>query len=71
MILAVDNTFASPYFQRPLEFGADLIIHSTTKFLGGHSDTVGGAAVTSDETIHERLSFSQNAMGGTRISSLS
>jgi cystathionine gamma-synthase/cystathionine gamma-lyase len=64
LMLVVDNTFASPYFQRPLEFGADLIIHSTTKFLGGHSDTVGGAAVTSDDAIHERLAFSQNAMGG-------
>jgi len=63
LILVVDNTFASPYFQRPLELGADLVIHSSTKFLGGHSDVVSGAAVTSDEKIFERLSFSQNAMG--------
>ena len=63
LILAVDNTFVSPYFQRPLDFGAHLVVHSATKFLGGHSDTVGGAAVTSDEKIFERLSFSQNAMG--------
>lgn len=63
LILVVDNTFASPYFQRPLELGADLVVHSSTKFLGGHSDVVGGAAVTSDEKIYERLSFSQNAMG--------
>lgn len=61
--LAVDNTFASPYFQRPLELGADLVVHSTTKFLGGHSDVVGGATVTSNETIQERLSFARNAMG--------
>jgi cystathionine beta-lyase/cystathionine gamma-synthase len=59
----VDNTFASPYFQRPLDLGADLVVHSTTKFLGGHSDVVGGAIVTSDEEIHERLAFAQNAIG--------
>jgi cystathionine gamma-synthase/cystathionine gamma-lyase len=64
LILVVDNTFASPYFQRPLEFGADLVVHSATKFLGGHSDVVGGGAVTSNDMIFERLSFSQNAMGG-------
>ncbi len=64
LMLVVDNTFASPYFQRPLEFGADLVVHSATKFLGGHSDVVGGGAVTSNDAIFERLSFSQNAMGG-------
>jgi len=62
-IVAVDNTFASPYFQRPLALGADLVVHSTTKFLGGHSDVVGGAIVTSDEGIRERLAFAQNAIG--------
>jgi cystathionine beta-lyase/cystathionine gamma-synthase len=62
-ILAVDNTFASPFFQRPLELGADLVVHSTTKFLGGHSDVVGGATVTSNKEIQERLAFSRNAMG--------
>ncbi|HWO58205.1 MAG TPA: cystathionine gamma-synthase [bacterium] len=63
LISAVDNTFASPYFQRPLELGIDMVVHSTTKFLGGHSDTVGGAIVLSDDRIFERLSFSQNAIG--------
>jgi cystathionine gamma-synthase/cystathionine gamma-lyase len=63
VLLAVDNTFASPFFQRPLELGADIVVHSTTKFLGGHSDVVGGAIVTSDPKIFERLSFSQNAIG--------
>jgi cystathionine beta-lyase/cystathionine gamma-synthase len=63
LLLVVDNTFASPYFQRPLDLGADLVVHSTTKFLGGHSDVVGGAAVTSDDRIFERLSFAQNAIG--------
>lgn len=63
LLTAVDNTFASPYFQRPLEFGIDMVVHSTTKFLGGHSDTVGGAIVTSNEQVFERLSFSQNAIG--------
>lgn len=63
LIVAVDNTFASPYFQRPLDLGADMVVHSTTKFLGGHSDVVGGAAVLSDDKLYERLSFAQNAMG--------
>lgn len=63
LIVVVDNTFASPYFQRPLELGADMVVHSTTKFLGGHSDVVGGAVVTSDEKLFERLSFAQNAIG--------
>ena len=63
ILTAVDNTFASPYFQRPLELGIDIVVHSTTKFLGGHSDTVGGAIITSHEKAFERLSFSQNAIG--------
>jgi cystathionine beta-lyase/cystathionine gamma-synthase len=61
--VAVDNTFASPYCQRPLELGADLVHYSTTKYLGGHSDVVGGALVTSDEGLYERLKFLQNAVG--------
>ena len=61
--LVVDNTFASPYLQQPLALGADVVIHSTTKYLGGHSDVVGGAAVTSDPAIAEQLAFHQNAMG--------
>ena len=62
--LAVDNTFASPYCQRPLELGADVVHYSTTKYLGGHSDVVGGALVTSDESLYEQLKFVQNAVGG-------
>ena len=61
--VAVDNTFATPCLQRPLELGADLVVHSTTKYLGGHSDVVGGAIVTRDEGWHGRLSFLQNAIG--------
>jgi cystathionine gamma-synthase len=59
----VDNTFASPYLQRPLELGADLVVHSSTKYLGGHSDVIGGATVTADDETHERLAFLQNAAG--------
>ncbi|MGZ8625935.1 MAG: cystathionine gamma-synthase [Actinomycetota bacterium] len=59
----VDNTFATPYLQRPLELGADVVVHSVTKYLGGHSDLVGGAVVTSDEELAERLAFLQNAVG--------
>jgi cystathionine gamma-synthase len=59
----VDNTFATPYLQRPLELGADTVVHSVTKYLGGHSDLVGGAVVTADEELAERLSFLQNAVG--------
>jgi cystathionine gamma-synthase len=62
-ILAVDNTFATPYLQRPLELGADIVIHSTTKYLGGHSDVVGGFAATNDPTIAERLYFLQKSLG--------
>lgn len=62
-ILVVDNTFATPYLQRPLDFGADVVLHSTTKYLGGHSDVVGGALVTADAGLHDRLRFLQNAAG--------
>ena len=62
-LLVVDNTFATPYLQRPLEFGADIVLHSTTKYLGGHSDVVGGALVTPDPELYERLRFLQNAAG--------
>jgi len=60
----VDNTFATPFFQRPLEQGIDVVVHSTTKYLNGHSDVVGGAIVTSDDELHARLAFLQNAVGG-------
>jgi cystathionine beta-lyase/cystathionine gamma-synthase len=59
----VDNTFATPYLQRPLELGADVVVHSVTKYLGGHSDLVGGAIVTRDDELIERLTFLQNAAG--------
>jgi len=59
----VDNTFATPYLQRPLDHGADVVLHSTTKYLGGHSDVVGGVLVTRDAELHERLRFLQNAAG--------
>lgn len=62
-VLVVDNTFSTPYFQKPLLLGADIVVHSTTKYLGGHSDVVGGAAITSSKSIYERLKFSQNAVG--------
>jgi cystathionine beta-lyase/cystathionine gamma-synthase len=62
--LAVDNTFASPYFQRPLDLGATIVVHSMTKYLGGHSDLIGGAVVTSDEEIYNTVRFHQNAVGG-------
>jgi cystathionine gamma-synthase len=61
--LVVDNTFASPYLQQPLALGADVVVHSTTKYLGGHSDVVGGALVTSDVAMGQDLAFHQNAMG--------
>lgn len=62
-LLAVDNTFATPYLQRPLSLGADLVIHSTTKYLGGHSDVVGGAVIGANPELRERLAFLQNAVG--------
>lgn len=64
VLLAVDNTFASPMLQRPLELGADLVMHSTTKYIGGHSDVVGGAVITSDPDVAARLAFLQNSCGG-------
>jgi cystathionine gamma-synthase len=63
-LLVVDNTFASPYLQRPIALGADVVVHSTTKYLGGHSDVVGGALVVADAGLGERLAFQQNATGG-------
>ena len=62
-LVAVDNTFATPANQRPLELGADFVVHSTTKYLGGHSDVVGGAVITRNEESYERLRFVQNAVG--------
>jgi cystathionine gamma-synthase len=62
-LVAVDNTFATPANQRPLELGADAVVHSTTKYLGGHSDVVGGAVITRDRGLYERLRFVQNAVG--------
>ena len=62
-LFVVDNTFATPYFQRPLGYGADLVLHSTTKYLNGHSDMVGGLLVTSRDDLAERLGFIQNAAG--------
>jgi cystathionine gamma-synthase len=63
-IVVVDNTFATPYLQRPLELGADAVVHSTTKYLGGHSDAVGGFAATDDDELADHLGFTQNAVGG-------
>ena len=63
VLLAVDNTFMSPVSQRPLDLGADLVVHSTTKYIGGHSDVVGGAIVGRDPALHERLAFLQNSVG--------
>jgi cystathionine gamma-synthase/cystathionine gamma-lyase len=63
-LVVVDNTFASPYFQQPLELGAEVVVHSTTKYIGGHSDVVGGAALTSDKELYDVIKFHQNAVGG-------
>ena len=63
IILAVDNTFASPYLQQPLDFGADIVMHSATKYIGGHSDVVLGALIVNDDDLAKRLSFIQNASG--------
>ena len=63
-LLVVDNTFASPYLQNPLALGADAVVHSTTKYLGGHSDVLGGALVVADPALGEQLAFQQNATGG-------
>jgi cystathionine gamma-synthase len=62
-LVVVDNTFATPYLQRPLELGADVVLHSTTKYLGGHSDVIGGFAATNDPTVAERLRFLQKSLG--------
>jgi cystathionine gamma-synthase len=62
-LVAVDNTFATPVYQRPLELGADFVVHSTTKYLGGHSDAVGGAVIVRDEAWHEAVRFVQNSVG--------
>ena len=61
--MVVDNTFATPIVQRPLELGATAVVHSTTKYLGGHSDVVGGAVICADEELHERVRFVQNSVG--------
>jgi len=63
LILVVDNTFLSPYFQNPLDWGADIVVHSSTKYLGGHSDVLGGAIMLSDEYLYNKLKFHQNAVG--------
>lgn len=61
--VVVDNTFSSPYFQNPLQLGADFVMHSTTKYIGGHSDVVGGAVMLNDDAVYQRLKFHQNAIG--------
>ncbi len=63
VLLAVDNTFCSPYFQNPLELGADLVVHSVTKYINGHSDVVMGVVCTNDSFLYEQLCFIQNSMG--------
>jgi cystathionine gamma-lyase/cystathionine beta-lyase/cystathionine gamma-lyase/homocysteine desulfhydrase len=64
IVVVVDNTFMSPYFQRPVELGADIVVHSTTKYINGHSDSVGGVVVTTRDDHAERIGFLQNAAGG-------
>src|SRR6266699_4702969 len=64
ILLVVDNTFASPYFQQPLKLGADIVVHSTTKYINGHSDVIGGALVLNNEEAYESIKFYQNAAGG-------
>lgn len=66
ILVAVDNTFMSPYFQRPLELGADIVVHSATKYIGGHSDMVGGVAVVNDQALAEKIQFLTNSMGGVQ-----
>jgi cystathionine beta-lyase len=65
LLFAVDNTFATPYLQKPLDFGADIVMHSATKYLGGHSDVIAGALIVKDEALGEKLHFAQFATGGT------
>lgn len=67
-MVCVDNTFMSPYFQRPLSLGADMVMHSTTKYIGGHSDVIGGAVVTNKKEIAEKLAFLSNSMGTSQSS---
>ncbi len=64
LFVVVDNTFASPYFQQPLKLGADIVVHSTTKYMNGHSDVIGGAVVLNDAEVYEAIKFYQNAAGG-------
>ena len=64
LLSVCDNTFMSPYFQNPLTFGIDIVLHSTTKYLNGHSDVIGGILITSNEKVHERIRYIQNAAGG-------
>lgn len=64
LLTIVDNTFATPYFQQPLVLGADIVVHSGTKYLGGHSDVVAGLATTNNEAIADEIGFLQNAIGG-------
>jgi O-succinylhomoserine (thiol)-lyase len=64
ILLVVDNTFSSPYFQQPLDLGADIVLHSTTKYINGHSDVIGGAVVLNDKETYEQIKFYQNAAGG-------
>lgn len=64
ILLVVDNTFSSPYFQQPLDLGADIVLHSTTKYVNGHSDVIGGALVMNDEQVYQAIQFYQNASGG-------
>jgi O-succinylhomoserine (thiol)-lyase len=64
LLLVVDNTFASPYLQQPLALGADIVVHSTTKYINGHSDVIGGAVICARQDIHEQIQFYQNAAGG-------
>jgi len=66
-IFVVDNTFMSSYLQQPLKLGADIVVHSTTKYLGGHSDLIGGAVVVSDEELHQNIRFAQNAVGPFQV----
>ncbi len=63
VMLVVDNTFASPYFQNPLDLGADVVVHSTTKYINGHSDSLGGAVMLNDDSLYQRIKFNQNAVG--------
>ena len=64
LLLVVDNTFATPYLQNPLDLGADIVVHSTTKYLGGHSDTIGGCTATNKKELHDIVKFHQNSVGG-------